>query len=550
MNKIHPVLRRSLIAVCALAVCALFWFGKPNDFGLGRNMEITINMMRELSTGYVDEVDADELMEGAARGMVEGLDPYTEFLPEERMSEFDLMTTGKYGGIGSLIRQKGDYVVFAQPYKGTPADRAGIRIGDKILAIDGKDAKGWETAAVSTALKGIPNTSVQIVVEHLVGARLDTLHIVRERIAVPSVSYSGFVKEGIGYVQHGEFIEGSYEEVRMAIEQLRAKGSLKGLVLDYRSNGGGILQEAVKIVSLFVPKGTEVVRLRGRSASSERIFVTNLDPILPDLPLVVLINGHSASAAEIVAGALQDLDRAVLIGQKSYGKGLVQSTRPLGYNTLLKMTTAKYYIPSGRCIQAIDYSKHETEKTADSLAREFTTRAGRKVYDVGGITPDIATEPEYISRFAMTLIAMGLVDDWVDEYFKTHHADSIDIRTFSITEADYKAFGDFLEGKEIPYESETRRALKAIKKAAENDKYSEIVARIDTLENALKDDTAANLQTYKQEITGAVENDMILRHAYQAGVIEHNLLIDTETNRAIELLDGPEEYRQLLLPPK
>lgn len=547
MNR--TILRRSALAALAFTVCALFWFGKPNDFGLGRNMEIMLNMMRELSTDYVDQIDPDELMKGAAHGMVEGLDPYTEFLPEERMSEFDLMTTGKYGGIGSLIRKKGDYVVFAQPYKGTPADRAGIRIGDKILAIDGQDAEGWETEKVSTALKGTPNTPVQIVVEHLVGG-LDTLNIMRERIAVPSVPYAGFVADGIGYLQHGEFTEGSYEEVRGAIERLRAEGPLKGLVLDYRNNGGGILQEAVKIVSLFVPKGTEVVRLKGRTASSERIFHTSIDPLLPDLPLVVLINGNSASAAEIVAGALQDLDRAVLIGQKSYGKGLVQSTRSLGYNTLLKLTTAKYYIPSGRCIQAIDYSKHATGKTADSLAREFTTRAGRKVYDVGGITSDIATEPQYISRFAMTLIAMGLVDDWVDEYFKVHHADRIDIRTFSITDADYEAFGNFLADKDIPYESETRRALKAIKKAAENDKYSEMVAQIDTLESALKDDTATNLQTYRKDIVGAIDNDIILRHAYQAGVIEHNLVIDPETNRAVELLDTPDEYGQLLLPPK
>ena len=395
MNKKRPILRRAAIPAVLALLCTLFWFGKPNDFGLGRNMELLVNMMRELSLFYVDEVDPDQLMQDAAEGMTRNLDPYTEFLPEEQMSNFDLLTTGKYGGIGSMIRKKGDYVIFAQPYEGSPADRAGIRIGDKILSIEGEDTKGWDPAQISSALKGTPNTTVRIVIERLIGGEHDTLTLTRERVAIPSVPYAGFVAKGIGYIQHSDFTEGSYEEMRTAIEKLRTQDTLRGLILDYRGNGGGILQEAVKIVSMFVPKGTEVVRTKGRAATQENVFRTANDPILSDLPLAVLINGNSASAAEIVAGSLQDLDRAVLIGQKSFGKGLVQTTRPLGYHTLLKLTTAKYYIPSGRCIQAIDYSSRKQDgtvgKVADSLVREFTTRGGRKVYDGGGISPDIAT---------------------------------------------------------------------------------------------------------------------------------------------------------------
>ena len=381
--------RYLLTAAAAVGAAGLLTFAARNDFGLGRNMEIAVNMMRELSLNYVDPVDPDRLMEGAAAGMVSDLDPYTEYIPEEGMQDFELLTTGKYGGIGSLIRQKDDYVRIAQPYQGSPADKAGLKIGDKILSIDGKDAKGFTTEQVSSRLKGEPGSKVKVTVEHLDGTQ-QTAAIRRERIAIPGVPYAGWVADGIGYIRHSDFTEGCYEEMRAAIERLRTERPLKGLVLDYRSNGGGIMQEAVKILGMFVPKGTEVVSTKGRSEDSKQVFRTDTEPILADLPLTVLINGSSASAAEIVAGALQDLDRAVLIGQRSFGKGLVQSPRPLGYNAMLKLTTAKYYIPSGRCIQAIDYS-HSQEGSVrvipDSLISEFSTKAGRKVYD--GVHPDV-----------------------------------------------------------------------------------------------------------------------------------------------------------------
>ncbi len=540
--------RRNILAAAAVAaILGLLLCAARNDFGLGRNMEIALNMMRALTLEYVDEVDPDKLMEGAADGMVRDLDPYTEFIPEQRMSEFELLTTGKYGGIGSLIRKRDEWVVIAQPYENSPADRAGLKIGDRIVAIDGKSAEGFTTEQVSARLKGEPGSKVRVTVRHLDGTE-ESVAITRERIAIPGIPYAGWIDEGIGYIRHNDFTEGCYEEMRAAIERLRAEGDLRGLVLDYRSNGGGIMQEAVKILSMFVPKGTEVVSTKGRTDSSKQVYRTESEPILPDLPLAVLINGNSASAAEIVSGALQDLDRAVLIGQRSFGKGLVQSTRPLGYNTMVKLTTAKYYIPSGRCIQAIDYShsqEGDVRTVPDSLIREFTTRAGRKVYDGGGVMPDIRTEPQYISRFAMTLYALGFIEDFGDEYMRRHAGERIDAKNFAITEADYDAFRAFMQDKKVPYESDTRRALKSLKKASEDDRFEELTRRFEELEAELRDDTQTNLETYRAQIVESIENDIVLRHAYTAGVIEHSLPGDEEVRRAVEVLRDREEYNRI-----
>lgn len=540
-------IRYILTAAAVVAAAALGTFAARNDFGLGRNMEIVVNMMRELSLRYVDPIDPDKLMEGAAAGMVRDLDPYTEFMPEEEMSAFELLTTGKYGGVGSLIRQKGDYVIIAQPYEGSPADRAGLKIGDRIVAIDGKDAKGFTTDEVSSRLKGDPGTFVKVTVEHLVGGARETVKLRRERIAIPGVPYAGYVADGIGYIHHSDFTEGCYEDMRREIARLQQEGDLKGLILDYRNNGGGIMQEAVKILSMFVPKGTAVVTTKGRADST--VYRTGSEPILPGLPLAVLVNGNTASAAEIVSGALQDLDRAVLIGQKSFGKGLVQSTFPLGYNTMLKQTTAKYYMPSGRCIQAIDYSHAQegsVRNVPDSLIREYTTRKGRKVFDGGGIMPDIRLTPQYVSRFAMTLYALGFIEDFVDDYVVRHAGEPVDNRTFTITDANYDEFKRFMQDKKVPYESETRRVLKSLKAATQSDRYKELEEKLTKIEGELKDDTQTNLDTYRKEIVETINNDIILRNGYARGVIEHNLTDDTEVKRAVEVLDSPEEYRRIL----
>lgn len=552
ISKIGQAMKRMtkyLVTVAAaLGVAGLCTFAVKNDFGLARNMETLINMMRELSIYYVDEIDADNMMTDAAAGMVRRLDPYTVYMPEEEMTDFEFLTTGKYGGVGALIRKKGEGVVIAQPYKGFPADRAGLQIGDRFIEIAGKDARTMTTEQVSSLLKGTPDTKVSIKVEKLLTGEIEEVKLRRERITISGVGYAGFVADSIGYIQHRDFTDGCYEDMREALEGLQERG-LKALILDYRNNGGGIMQEAVEIVSMFVPKGTEVVTTRGRT--EHKTYRTQIEPIARDLPVVALVNDGSASAAEIVAGALQDLDRAVLIGQRTFGKGLVQTTRPLGYNNFLKVTTAKYYIPSGRCIQAVDYSSRDekgaVKNVPDSLIREFRTSGGRKVYDGGGIMPDVRCEPQYISRFAMTLYAMGYIDDYADLYFREHGMREFDPRTFTLTDADYDRFVSFMADKEVKYESDTRRALNQIKAAAKADLYEESLAdEIGAIESGLRDDKETNLQTYKKEILETLNNAVILRYCYADGVTEHTLVSDSEVHRAVELLNDPDEYARIL----
>ena len=523
------------------------------DFELGQATEVLSNIMREFDMGFVDAVPATTLLSSAVRGMTTATDPYSEYLSEEAMSNFEIMTTGRYGGVGSLIRKRDDHVIFAQPYKDSPSDKAGIKVGDKILAIDGEDMRGKDVATISTHLKGEPESVVEVVVEHNIGGVVDTLHITRKRISIPSVNYAGIIRDGVGYISHNDFIEGSYDEMRRAVEQLLATDSLKGIILDYRSNGGGVMQEAIDIASLFVPRDSRVVSLMGRDSSSLHHFNTRYAPIAESIPLVVLVSNISASASEILAGALQDMDRAVVMGDRTYGKGLVQETRYVGYGNYLKYTTAKYYIPSGRCIQSRNYAAMRTEGSVstvpDSLMLEFKTRGGRKVYDGGGIRPDVEIAPEYVSRFAVTLYAMGYMEDWADRYMQQHHNDTIDVRTFSITDEDYSDFCDFISVKDVPYESDTRKALKSLEKALAQDLYTESLSGVvEALKAELKDDKMSNMQTYRDEIVNTLNSCIILRYAYQRGVEERTAFDDDEVRQAVELLLDKDRYMSILHP--
>ena len=524
-------------------------YAQNDDFELVRNVETVVNMMRELSVGYVDPISPDVLMSAAAEGMTDRLDPYTGYMSEEEMKQFEQITTGKYGGIGAVIRLRGDYVIIAEPYKDSPADRAGLKAGDKIVAINGEDARGFTTEQVSNRLKGDPNTNVKVTVERLADGEVVTHKIKRERISMPGVTYAGWLADGIGVICHSDFTEGCYDEMRAAIEQLRSEGELKGLVLDYRNNGGGFLSEAIKILSLFVPKGTETVTVRGRNASDEQVYRTPFEPLLPELPLVVLVNGNTASSSEIVAGTLQDIDRAVLIGSKSFGKGLVQSTVPVGYGAYVKMTTAKYYIPSGRCIQNIDYSSHDdnVHEVPDSLVNEFSTRNGRKVYDGGGIMPDVRVEEKPFSRFALTLYAMGYIDEFCDRYVASRPNLNADSRNFAITDADYDDFTAYVLAKEVPYTSATRYALRQLRTAVDADRYDDrIGALLEQMENSLNDDTASNMRTYRDDIVNTIESGIVRRLNYSAGVIERELLSSPEVAAAVELLRDPARYADIL----
>lgn len=549
VRRERRVIRGVVVALAAVVVVVLFVRATRNDFGMGRNMEIMLNLMRALQTDYVDEVNPDEVMRNGAAGICSALDPYTTYLPEEQMSDFTTMTTGKYGGIGAMIRQDSNLVRIAEPYKGSPADRAGLQIGDLIVAIDGKDMTGKSTSDVSALLRGEPNTTVRVTIERLLDGERVEKKIRRERISIPSVSYAGYVDEGTGYIRHADFTDGCYDEMRAAVERLQREGVLERLILDYRGNGGGVMQSAVKVLSLFLPKGTTVLSLKGRAEGESRTFRTEYEPLLPDVPIAVLINNNSASAAEIVAGALQDLDRAVLLGQRSFGKGLVQGTVPLGYNSYLKLTTAKYYIPSGRCIQAVRYSSDgRAETMPDSLITEFRTAGGRKVYDGGGITPDRSIEPEYVSNFAVTLYLMGIIDDFGDDYFRRHATETLDPHTFSITDADYEAFTEEVISRNVPYKSDSRRALERLRTALTKERYDDerIASAIEQIDKELGDDTKSNLATYRKEIVSAINDNIILRYAYSEGVIANSLSDDSGVREATALLRNREEYERIL----
>ncbi len=539
--------------LAAAAVVATGVWAVKDDFGLGRNMEIMVNMMRELSTQYVDEVSPDKLMSDGAAGMVRNLDPYTNYMSEEGMDEFEVMATGKYGGVGATIRMRRDSsgVVVAQPYKGSPSDLAGLKIGDRFVRIDGEDVTKCTTSEISSKLKGDPGTKVRLAVERLMTGEVEEMELTRARIAIPGVPYAGFVADSIGYIRHNDFTDGCYDEMRAAVERLRTDGKLKGLILDYRDNGGGSVPEAIKILSMFLPKGTEVLTMKGRTERSMHTYATESNPVLPDVPMVVLINGNTASASEIVSGALQDTDRAVLMGQRSYGKGLVQTLVPLGYNAYLKLTTAKYYIPSGRCVQRINYSAHNDKSGAevvpDSLIREFATRNGRKVYDGKGLMPDVKTDPEYISTFAVMLYNLGYVEEFLDGYMRRHPDMTVDNASFAISDADYEDFVKFMEDKEVPYESQTRMALDLLKRTSKEERYdSEFADELQRIESKLKDQKTDNLRHYRAEIAELLDNDIVLRHNYYEGVIEHNLVSDSTVMKAVELLRDGGRYAKIL----
>ena len=549
--KLRNVLKYTLFM--GIALLSLFFkvSAADTDFDLGRNSQILFNMFRDLNIMYVDSVDSDKMVKDAAKGMVSELDPYTELIPESGMEEFEMLTTGKYGGMGALIRQSGDYVVISQPYKGFPADKAGLVIGDKILEINGVDVKGYDVTKISDMLKGEPGTSIRLKVEKLLTGKTEDLTFKRERIVISGVSYYGMLSDSIGYIVHSNFTENCSSDIRKAFLELKKQG-MTSLILDLRGNGGGILQEAVKILSMFVPKGTVVVSIKGRTKESEAVYKTESEPIDTNIPVAILVDRGSASAAEIVSGAFQDLDRGVLIGNRTFGKGLVQSTRPLGYNAYLKLTTAKYYIPSGRCIQAVDYTHRNEDGSVglipDSLIKEFVTAGGRKVYDGGGVMPDIKNAPENTaSGFTIALYTKGYIEEFANQYFKEHQNSPVDVDTFHITDDDYAAFVEFMADKDVDFESATQKALEELQKKATQDKYIDRIGdALKEIESKIKDDKNADLALYREDISKLLEDEIVMRFHYGEGVLRHNANYDEDIRIAKEVLSNPQRYKEIL----
>jgi len=519
-------------------------------FEIAKNLDIFTTVYRELNNFYVDETDPGKLMKTAIDEMLKSLDPYTNYIPESEIEDFKFMTTGQYGGIGAVITKRDNFVYISEPYEGFPAQKSGLMAGDKILKIDGVDAKGKTTEEVSKVLKGQPNTEVQLLIERPYTNESFEVSFKRQKISVKSVPYFAYIEEGIGYLKLRSFTRNCSKDVKNAIVDLQRDGDLNGLILDLRNNPGGLLNESVDIVNLFVKKGQEVVSTRGKIDSWDKVYNANKEPLNLDVPLVVLINQSSASASEIVSGAVQDLDRGVVIGQRSYGKGLVQQTRKLSYNSQLKLTVAKYYIPSGRCIQALDYSNRNKDgsvgKISDSLMTAFKTKNGRIVFDGGGIKPDVEVEDEGVSNLIFSLVRERLIFDYATLYRHQNKSLLFD-STACISEEVFGLFTEFLSDKSYDYKTETEKAFENLKKKSEKESYYDLIKEeydllFSEFELNKKNDLNRNKETIKEILSG----EIVSRYSFQEGRIKSSLNFDPDVKKALEILSDPSLYKEIL----
>ena len=503
------------LIITALCGCAAAQT-TDRSFEIAKNLEIFANVYKNLNYNYVDDVDPGKAMKVAIDAMLASMDPYTNYYPESDMEDVKLQLLGQYGGIGSLIFQRGDSIYISEPYEGLPADQAGLKPGDRIVAVGGESTAGKTTADVSQALRGQAGTTVELRIERD-GKTFDRT-VTRREIKLPNVSYSGMVGNGqVGYVKLDEFTTDAAKNVRDAFRRLKSENpGMKGFILDLRGNGGGLMNEAVDIVNIWVKKGELIVETKGKIASKNMRSYTRLNPEDTEIPLAVLIDGQSASASEIVSGSLQDLDRAVIIGQRSYGKGLVQNILPMAYNSQMKVTVSKYYIPSGRCIQAIDYSHRDENgravKVPDSLKTAFKTRSGRTVYDGFGIEPDVEIEPQYMSNLGMALSAKMLVFDYATQFCRTHQSIAPPSQ-FEITDEIYNDFTTFLAGKDYSYPTVTERTLEVLREAAETEQYlATIGPEIERLTEAVKQEKRSDLTRLREEVSEMLKAEILLRY--------------------------------------
>ena len=544
-------LRIKVVAAVAAIIIAV-GFVNDRDFEMSKNLDIYHTLFRELSIYYVDEINPGDLVKKSIDEMLKSLDPYTVFIPESDIEDFRFMTTGQYGGIGAYIRSSDGHVVVSEPIDGSPAMLAGLKAGDLIVEIDGKDVSGYNTEKVSELLKGEPKSKVTLTVETPFTHKKRKVEIIRQKIKVKSVPYYGMVADGIGYISLSNFTENCSQEVKDALVDLKKNNQLKGLVLDLRGNPGGLLNEAVSMSNLFVDKGNEIVSTKGKVKMWNKTYYATSDPVDTQLPLAILVNSGTASASEIVSGVVQDLDRGVIVGCRTYGKGLVQTTRDLSYNTKLKLTTAKYYIPSGRCIQALDYSHRNADgsvgKIADSLISEFKTRAGRTVYDGGGVLPDINFEPEIMSRIAVSLYTKNLIFDYATLYNQQHQSIGKP-EDFRIDDATYDDFVNFLADKNYDYSLESEKLINELEAVVKREKYeAQVGDELEKLRTKLAHDKTKDLQTFKSEIITLLQEEIVSRYYYQVGRVKSQMTNDSTLFKAIDILTDSEAYAKLLKP--
>jgi carboxyl-terminal processing protease len=549
MKKIRSVRFAVFAAILITAGVSVAFLSiqESRDFRIAKNLDIFFSLFRELNTFYVDDVNPDKLIRTGIDNMLGTLDPYTVYYPESEGDEVTFMTTGKYGGIGSLIRGGNEYVIVSQVYKGFPADIAGIKAGDILKKADGVSLRDFNSEQVSEKLKGNPGTAIRLTIERN-GTEIE-FSVKREKIVIPPVPYFGMIDSKTGYIRFTNFTENCAEDVKNALVSLKTHNPQQ-VILDLRGNPGGLLTEAVDIVNLFVGPGNEIVSTKGKIKKFDESFKTTKSAVDERIPLVVIINRSSASASEIVAGAIQDLDRGVIVGQRSYGKGLVQITRPLSYNSQLKVTTAKYYIPSGRCIQAVDFSHPNEDGSVgiipDSLISEFKTRNGRLVKDGGGINPDIQVISSPLSQIATELYLRNYIFDYATRYYWSHK-DLKTVDQFSFTDKDYADFKEFLVSRNFSYRTITELSLNELISNAKKEKYYEQHKDLFTeLQSDLNHSIDEDLQTFRSEITDLLEDEIISRFFYEGGSIAWSIKTDEQILKAVEILNRNQEYNSIL----
>lgn len=520
------------------------------SFRISKNLTIFNSVFRELDMFYVDTLSYDKMMKSSIDNMLEKLDPYTVYLPEEETDDLTFMTTGEYAGIGALIMKKDNTICISEPYEGMPAQRNGLRAGDILVQVDGEDVDGLSVSEVSALLKGTPNTVIKLKLKRPGEKKLIEKEFPREKIQVNPVTYSGLVADKVGYVMLSEFTERAAQEIKNSINELVKQHKIESVVLDIRNNGGGLIDEAVKIVGYFVPKGTDVVTTKGKNKESDRTYKTPTEPIYPQMKLVILANRSSASASEIVSGSIQDLDRGVIVGERTFGKGLVQNIRPLSYGGHLKVTTAKYYIPSGRCIQALDYSHRNEDGSVghipDSLTSEFKTHNGRKVRDGGGIVPDTITKDERKINIAYYIFAQNLYFDYATQYVLQHPRIAAPA-DFVLSDEDFKAFTDYLAEKKFTYTTQTEKSYNALLEMAQfegldkgaKDEFAALKAK-------LLPDVMKNIQDTKKEVSELLSLEIIKRYYYQKGEIQYSLRTDKDLKVALDILKKDGKYTSIL----
>ncbi|MBO9153227.1 S41 family peptidase [Chitinophaga sp. GCM10012297] len=544
---------KKIVLFSLLGLCLVFTAFRNNDkyFLIAKNLDIFAAFYRELNTYYVEDLPPEKLMQRGIEAMLEETDPYTDFVPEEELDELRFMATGRYGGVGTSIYTDGEWTSITDVYEGSPMAKAGVKAGDIIVSLDGKSAKNMEQDEVSRFLKGNPGTTLSIVLRHPISNVEKTYKIVREDINVKPVSFTGYVQKDVGFIKMTQFTESSAEQVQAAFEKLKKDNpQLKGVILDLRGNPGGLLEEAVALSNIFIEKNKLIVSTKGKVKSWDREYRTAQTPIDVNIPLVVLTSRSSASAAEIVAGAVQDLDRGLVVGQRSYGKGLVQTTRPLPYNAKLKVTTARYYTPSGRCIQAIDYSHRnedgEADYVPDSLRKSFVTAGGRPVKDGGGIEPDAKVDNMMLSQVAITLLRKQYIFDYATQYYYAHPSVKGPAE-FDLTDEEFEAFVKFLDGKDYSYKTRSEEALENFRSTASREKYYDGLAKeFEALQQKMKHDKKQDLLKNKTEIRQLLEEEIMNRYYPQVGRIEKSLSWDKDVEEAVALIGNADKYRQLL----